>query len=620
MKKETTYRQKGELYMFHIKTHIKWKIVVVLFVISFTAYSQTSSLVSLGSNGKLVYATDTKGNKVPDFSYVGYHHGEKPLPNVAVAKTISPVSGDNLSNIQSAIDEVYAMTADANGHKGAVLLRAGTYNVNGSINLKSGVVLRGEGNDAQGSIIIATKPSQHTLIIVKGSNGPSDEPSTRTKITDSYVPIGTKTFNVASGHPFAAGDRILLERKPNQAWIDELGMGTLSQTDPGDSDWSPGSYTIESFRRIVAVNGNEITIDAPIVDHIEEAYAEGFITKYTWSGKIEEAGVENLRLESIYASDEDEDHAWSAVGFENSENCWQKDINAYYFGYACGIAEDNSYKITIKDCEIFDPKSKYRGGRRYAFNVAGGQQVLFENCTAHSGRHDFVSGSRTPGPNVFYNCFSKENTSTNGPHHRWSTGQLYDNVIVTDQLAAENRMNSGSGHGWAGSQIMFWNCEAKDILLQDPPMDHTNWAIGCISESAIDGNGDRSNEPAGVIESEGTHISDIPSLYLAQLNERLDASSTTAPPIIANFNKSKTKLIGIQEVFGGLKILLNKPLQNNLTIALYEANGRQIKSFITYSNKHEFLIPLDNINDCRALIAAINLDGKISTRKIVLFK
>jgi hypothetical protein len=525
--------------MIATKKFRQWIFIFFLLFISSASFAQTSTLVSIGSDGKLVYATDAKGNKVPDFSYVGYHHGERDIPNMPVVKTISPVSGDNLSNIQSAIDEVAAMKADANGHKGALLLTAGTYNVNGTINMKSGVVLRGEGKDASGTVLIATKTSKHTFIVIYGNNGPSSVSSTRTKITDTYVPIGARTFTVKSDHSFVAGDRILLERKPNQAWIDELGMGNLSKTDPGDNDWTPHSYTIESFRKIVAVNGNEITIDAPIVDHIEVEYAEAFITKYNWNGKIEESGVENMRLESIYASDDDEDHAWNAVAFENAENCWQKDINAHYFAYACATANDNSYKITIKDCENFDPKSKYRGGRRYSFNISKGQQVLFENCKAHLGRHDFVCGSRTPGPNVFYNCHSLENHSTIGPHHRWSTGQLYDNVIVRGsrsdsdqdaQLAVENRLNSSSGQGWAGAQVMFWNCEAQNIILQDPPMDHVNWAIGCIAESAIHGNGNDAIEPVGVIESDGTHIADIPSLYLAQLSDRLGPQVQTFNP------------------------------------------------------------------------------------------
>ena len=48
------------------------------------AYGQTSTLVSLGANGKLIYTCDSKGNRIPDFSGVGYRNSECEIPKVAV--------------------------------------------------------------------------------------------------------------------------------------------------------------------------------------------------------------------------------------------------------------------------------------------------------------------------------------------------------------------------------------------------------------------------------------------------------------------------------------------------------------------------------------------------------
>lgn len=42
-----------------------------------------------------------------------------------------------------------------------------------------------------------------------------------------------------------------------------------------------------------------------------------------------------------------------------------------------------------------------------------------------------------------------------GPHHRWSTGLLFDN-IKTGLINVQNRADSGSGHGWTGAQVMLW--------------------------------------------------------------------------------------------------------------------------------------------------------------------
>ena len=39
-------------------------------------------------NGKLIYVADEKGNRIPDYSNVGYQLGENDLPNVEVKITV----------------------------------------------------------------------------------------------------------------------------------------------------------------------------------------------------------------------------------------------------------------------------------------------------------------------------------------------------------------------------------------------------------------------------------------------------------------------------------------------------------------------------------------------------
>jgi hypothetical protein len=124
--------------------------------------SATSSLVFM-QNGRLVYNTyanqgeSNSVNTIPDFSFCGYKGGGVAIPFVDVKRTISPVSGDNTQNIQSAIDFVSGLPLDANGFRGAVFLNAGAYNVNSQIFIRtSGVVLRGAGQGTNGAIIRAT--------------------------------------------------------------------------------------------------------------------------------------------------------------------------------------------------------------------------------------------------------------------------------------------------------------------------------------------------------------------------------------------------------------------------------------------------------------------------------
>ena len=127
------------------------KIALVLFcLLNITsAIAQESKYYSINNDGSLNFKPDEKGNIIPDFSRVGYHMGDKELPEVKVVKTISAVeNGSSQEVIQKAIDEIAAMNPDKNGFKGAILLKKGTYNIPGAIIIKtSGIVLRGEGND-----------------------------------------------------------------------------------------------------------------------------------------------------------------------------------------------------------------------------------------------------------------------------------------------------------------------------------------------------------------------------------------------------------------------------------------------------------------------------------------
>jgi hypothetical protein len=85
-----------------------------------------SRFIKVNANGTLTYIPDEKGNMIPDFSYVGYYGGDKPIPQVPVVKTLSPSDNDR-QTIQSAIDELSRQSPDANGIRGAILLKKGVY-------------------------------------------------------------------------------------------------------------------------------------------------------------------------------------------------------------------------------------------------------------------------------------------------------------------------------------------------------------------------------------------------------------------------------------------------------------------------------------------------------------
>ena len=67
-----------------------------------------SKLVYPGTNDRLIYTPDEKGNIIPDFSYAGYMGGGVRLPDVPVKVTVEPGKGDDAARIQEAIEKASA--------------------------------------------------------------------------------------------------------------------------------------------------------------------------------------------------------------------------------------------------------------------------------------------------------------------------------------------------------------------------------------------------------------------------------------------------------------------------------------------------------------------------------
>ena len=508
------------LLAFNLKTHAKT-----------IAESGTSKLFSIDANGKLLYTKDAKGNRLPDFSYVGYHSGEKTIPNVPVKMTLSPGKGDDTERIQEALDKMGELPIDKFGFRGALLLKAGVYRVDGSLNIKhSGIVLRGEGNGQEGTLIIATgydnKKYKRTLIKV-GRNGriQLDEKSEQ-EITDDYVPIGAQSFNVKTTSEYKVGDRIAVQRPATKKWISLIGCDKLKSKWEKDKDgkkvdetrqWTPEDYTLNFERRITAINGKTITIDAPIVQPMDKKYGGGAIFKYESPDRVTEVGIENLRLFSEFGSPvkenpygnpklttKSEKHCWDAIKLtHNTENTWVRNVYGKYFGWS--LVSASGKRATVQDCASLGHASQITGGRRYPFMI-NGQLNLVQRCLTIEGRHEFVNQARTCGPNVFVDCVGFKSKSSAGPHHRYSVGNLYDNVKTGNGMESRFRGNSGTGHGWAGTQTCFYNCFASNFSVKAPP-GGISWVIG-----------------SGKQDEKDIRVTPT-SLYYQQVKDRLGISS-----------------------------------------------------------------------------------------------
>jgi hypothetical protein len=458
--------------------------------------------VHAGADGRLAYPADARGNRVPDFSHAGYG-GEAAIPDVPVRVVVPPGAG-----VQAGIDYVSHLPADANGLRGAVLLLAGRHEVGDQLRIQTGgVVVRGQGKD---TVLVATGTDRRALIQIRGAANRTAEEKPR-PVADAYVPVGAYTLRLDSADGLAAGDAVVVEHPGTKEWIAAVGMDRFPSRDTGSYlDWRPGTLDVRWDRTVSRVEGNTVTLDAPLTTALDAALGRSTVRRYT-PGRVRGVGVENLRLESAFekANPHDEDHAWAGVVVENAEDVWVRQVSFAHFAGSAVAVWETARRVTVEDCDSANPVSEVGGHRRHTFFTAG-QQTLFLRCTAADGRHDFAVGHLAAGPTAFVHCRATHAHHFSGPIGSWASGVLYDNVTIDGGgLALTNRETDDQGVGWAAANSVLWQCTAPVVTCRAPPTAQ-NWAIGVWGQFVGDGHWRQLNE---FVKPD--------SLYAAQLADRL---------------------------------------------------------------------------------------------------
>lgn len=496
-------------------------------VLSQTATQWQSEIVFEGADGRLEYISDEEGNRIPDFSHAGYRGGGVDLPVFPVVHTISPIEGDNTGHIQDAINLVSALEPNAEGMRGALLLEAGIYEVNSTLTLlQDGVVIRGVGNgaDSTSNTILRRTGTATTPVLRIGDtsnqNAWAELEGTRSDITSSFVPVGSRSFTVDNASIYAIGDQIIVLHPMSEAWIEAIdGGGTDS-----DPDWETDEFDIAYTRSIENIVDEEIFVDAPVFNHLDRSLTQSFIYKRDNTGEIQEVGVEHLRIDISTQGPVAEDHARTAIEFVHVAHAWASTVTTLHFVYA-GIDVRRSIHVTVQNAEALDPHSQVEGGRRYNFATYRSQLVLFQNNRATEARHAYVgNGEAWDSGIVFLNNVSEDASTSSEPHRHWGQGFLYDNHQElgspqgSRRLLLGNRGRFGTSHGWSAVHSVIWNCKmnGSGAVVQKPPTAQ-NYAIGC--EGQITGAGPFTH-PTGYIE--GPNRADLypGSLYLRQLQDR----------------------------------------------------------------------------------------------------
>lgn len=483
---------------------------VLFFSVNFGMAQSTFPDIVKTKEGKLSPTADNQGNQIPDFSYAGYMSSEKAIPNVANKIFVPKQEEDATQKIQLAIDYVSNLKPDKSGFRGAVLLDKGTFKISGTLYIKkSGVVLRGSGNSENGTILLGTGLEREALIRVLGVD---DRKYGETlEFNNVYTPLGTQKIQLKNASKLKVADEISISRPLTDNWIKELNMQDFG----GETSWigwKKDGWDIVWNRVVTKINGNEVTLNAPLTMALDAVYGTSKVTTYTWQGRIEQIGIENILMKSTFNASnlKDEEHRWQAISIENTRNAWVKQVNFKHFAGGAITILKTAQQITVEDCIATEPISEIAAFRRHTFYTEG-QQTLFQRCYSEFGYHDFaVGGFGTAGPNVFLQCESHLPFENSGAIGSWATGVLFDIANIDGgALSYNNREQDGRGAGWTAANSVIWESSASKIENYSPPTAQ-NWAFGVWGQ--FGGNGHWKDVNG--------HISPR-SLFYAQLENRL---------------------------------------------------------------------------------------------------
>lgn len=304
------------------------------------------------------------------------------------------------------------------------------------------------------------------------------------------------SFKVDSARDFKPGDLIEITKTVNDDWIKELGMDRMTPK-PGRKirQWKAAAYQLKHVRQVTEVSGNTITVDVPLPQSFDADFGGGSVQKVDLGGSSVLCGVENLRVVSNYDPtiksmvraprgeyEADQDNNLETGVMLSCVDGWVRNCTVMHAAGSSFLMKSSRY-VTVRDCKSLNPISVIRGGKRYSFSNSDGSLSLVYNCYAEDGRHDYVTGSRESGPIAFVKSSALRANATSETHHRWAAGVLFDRIELRDGggIAAANRGAAGSGQGWAGANVVIWNCTALLIKVDDPPTSEQNFAIGCTA-------------------------------------------------------------------------------------------------------------------------------------------
>ncbi len=539
---------------------------VFILMVSFNFFAQ--DIPEILSNKKI-----QKENYLPDFSFAGYHNGEKEISKtkskIIYASDFGVIPNDGLDDSKNLIKAIAA--ANKINDNVVLQLPVGRIIISEIIYIeRSNFILRGSGSGNSGTEIYFPRPLMYT-------KDPEDLQELREYLTTfnkrqkekqnnidlpfsqyawsggfiwtrvigervkSYLQKykkphnikakikegnrGEFTFEVNNNSLLKKGDVLLLqvfnrEGKKSKIIAD---LYKNSEVKIGSHHWNfPDLAIVTQQVEIIKINKNKITIKTPLTIDIKPNYKAQLSE---WK-HLKEVGIEQLKLTFPEAPRvaHHVEPGFNGIFLTRVFNSWVKDVvieNA-----DSGILTEEIANTTIKNIT-----TKGKNLAHYTVAMAGVHNVLAENIKVFNNAVHPLSFNTFSTKNVYLNCEVFINPildQHSGANHQ----NLFDNISVYLTPKKDNTYPLFAGGGaryWKpshGAYSTFWNIKVNVLGhldntnsitlngMKDGPFARLIGVYGNHNFTINYG-------PNAYIEKTNSKLDNIPSLYKYQLNKRL---------------------------------------------------------------------------------------------------
>lgn len=499
---------------------------------------------------------DAKGRFLHDFSYAGYHNGEAPpvAPPGAIYDVVAGFGADPSGKLDAADEVQSAIDAASAAGGGVVFFPHGTYRIGQTLTVAaSKVVLRGEGAS---SVLRFTKGKGMAYSAALVFRGSVTRAAPRKLVADA-APRARELF-VEDASGLAPGDDVGVGWTITPAFIADHGMNGV---------WTEFTDRYETIfkRKVVSVDTSSrphrVVVDVPLR---YEAKTRDGAAVHSEAGYLREVGLEHLGVTTAVTWDEAwaEDQAY-AVSFRDVADAWVDDVHSVaspagpktgidgsdqtaYHLRSGGLEIASSTRVSVLRSSMELPQNRGSGGNGYLFQVSRTSEVLFADCVARRGRHNFIQnwGFGNSGT-VFLRCTSagSEMLSLIGGrltperafsehHHSLAMATLVDDCTLEDGFNFENRGDYSEGAGHTGTGSVVWGAGGHGKVTSR----QYGWGYvigtrpGLEVDNEVDASTGKGTAPADFVEGRAGGQTLFPqSLYEDQRARRFGVTAPVAP-------------------------------------------------------------------------------------------